>query len=152
MKIIHFLLRFWNFWPPFFFSGIKLIKRTKDYRHVIVKLKLRFWNANYVGTQYGGSMFSMADPIYMVMLIQNLGPEYVVWDKAATIRYLKPGRTDLTAEFNLSDDDLALITSTLQLQDKMEWNRKVQIKDKNGEIVAEVDKILSIKKRNKKTG
>ena len=140
------LFKIWNFWPPFFFSGIKILKVSNDYRQVIVKLKLRFWNANYVGTQYGGSMFSLADPFYMVMLIQNLGPKYTVWDKSAHITYLKPGRTDLTAEFTLTEDDLDAIRSKLEMQNSMEWRRKVEIKDANGIIVAEVDKVLYIKR------
>lgn len=138
---------FINFWPPFLFTGIKIVKRTKDYRHLIVKLKLRFWTANYVGTQYGGSMFSMTDPFYMLMLIKNLGHEYVVWDKAAKISYLKPGKTDLTAEFILTEEDLADIRKTVKEQGRMIWIRKVEIKDKNQEIVAEVEKVISIKLR-----
>lgn len=148
MTFKHSLFRFLaNFWPPFLFAGIKIVSLSKDYRHMVVKLKLRFWNANYVGTQYGGSMFSMADAFYMIMLIQNLGPNYVVWDKAATIRYLKPGRTDLFAEYQLSEEDLSTIRTTLQSTDKMEWTRKIEIKDTNNGVVAEVDKVISIKNK-----
>lgn len=139
--------RLWNYWPPFFFAGIALEKISPDYRHVCVKLKLRFWNSNYVGTQYGGSIFSMTDPFYMVMLIQNLGHEYIVWDKAAQIKYLKPGRTDLTAEFQFTEEDLQFIRSSVQKQGKLDWTRKVEVKDLNGVIVAEVDKVIQIKSR-----
>src|SRR5262249_56824530 len=99
------------------------------------------------GTQFGGSMYSMTDPFYMLMLIQNLGPDYTVWDKSAHISYLKPGRTDLTAEFILTDDDLAFIRTTLEKQNKMEWVRKVEIKDKNDQTVAVVDKVIYIRKK-----
>lgn len=142
------LLRFINLWPPFLFSGIKVTKRSKDYRSITVKLKLRFWNANYVGTQYGGAMFSMTDPFYMLMLILNLGPAYTVWDKSAKIRYLKPGRSDVTAEFQLTEEDLASIRTAVQQQGKIEWTRTIQIKDNKGDIIAEVDKVISIKKKN----
>lgn len=146
MDIRSYLFYIWNFWPPFFFSGIRILKKTKDFRHFYVKLKLRFWNANYVGTQYGGSIFSMADPFYMIMLLKNLGKEYIVWDKSSTIHYLKPGKTDLFADFTLSDEDIESIRKTVKEQNgKMEWKRKVEIKDQNGVIVAEVDKTLSIK-------
>jgi acyl-coenzyme A thioesterase PaaI-like protein len=141
------LLKFWNLWPPFLFSGIKIKKIAKDYREAYVKLKLRFWNCNYVGTTYGGAMFSMADPFYMLMLIKNLGPEYTVWDKAARIRYLKPGRTDLTAHFKITEEDLNSIRSLVEEQGKIEWTRTVEIKDKSGEVVAEVEKVISIKKK-----
>jgi len=148
MNYRNYLLHFWNFWPPFLFSGIKVIKKTKNLRHIISKLKLRFWSANFVGTQYGGSMFSMTDGFYMVMLIKNLGPDYVVWDKAATIRYLKLGKTDLTAEFMISEEDLVHIRKTIGEHGKMHWLKKVEIKDLHGDIVAEVDKTIYIKKKN----
>ena len=120
---------------------------TKDFRHIIARLKLRFWNANFVGTQYGGLIFSMTDPFYMIMLIQNLGEEYVVWDKSAHIKYIKPGRTDLTADFHLTEEDLKLIREHIQENGRMEWKRKVEIKDLQGDIVAEVEKVISIKKK-----
>lgn len=144
------IFKLWNFWFPFLGAGIKLNKVSDDLRFVQTKLKLRFWNQNYVGTQYGGSMFSMTDPIYMVMLIQNLGKEYIVWDKAASIRYLKPGKTDVTADFLLTDEILNNIRTTLQAQEKMDWNATVLIKDINGEIIAEVQKVLFIKKKRAK--
>lgn len=147
MNIKPYILPLMNLWPPFLFAGIKIVKISKDYRLFIVQLKLRFWNSNDVGTQYGGSMFSMSDPFYMMMLMKNLGPSYVVWDKSATIRYLKPGRSDLTTVFQITEEDLNNIRTTLQTQDKMEWNRKIEIKDADGVIVAEVDKVLSIKNK-----
>jgi hypothetical protein len=147
MRIKDRLLRFWNFWPPFLFSGIKVEKTTKDYRHIVVRLKLRFWNANFVGTQYGGLIFSMTDPFYMIMLIKNLGKSYVVWDKSAHIKYLRPGKTDLIAEFRLSEDELRQIRQHVQEHGKLEWTRTVEVKDLHGEIVAEVHKVISIKTR-----
>lgn len=141
------LFKFWNFWPPFFFSGIKIVNVSDDYLHVLVRLKLRFWNANYVGTQYGGLMFSMTDPFYMVMLIQNLGQEYIVWDKSACINYLKPGKTDVTAEFTLTNEDLSEIRRALETQSSMDWQRNVEVKDKNGVVVALVNKVIYIKKK-----
>lgn len=145
MHIRKLLLRVWNLWPPFFFSGIKIVKRAKDFRHFTVKLKLRFWNANYVGTQYGGSIFSMTDPFYMIMLMHNLGKDFVVWDKSATIRYIKPGKSDLWAEFNLTEKDLDEIRHTIENQGYMHWIRLIEIKDNHQEIVAEVEKVISIK-------
>lgn len=144
-KNIFFLL--WNLWPPFFGAGIRIKKVSADYRLVIIQLKLRFWNRNYVGTQYGGSMFSMTDPFFMVMLLQNLGREYIVWDKAASIRYLKPGKTNVTAEFILNDEILNHIRDSLKNQEKMDWQTTIQIKDEAGVVVAEVDKILYIRKK-----
>ncbi|CRX37678.1 DUF4442 domain-containing protein [Estrella lausannensis] len=138
----------WRFWPPFLFSGIRIERLDRDFRYARVRLKLRFWTANYVGTQFGGSLFSMTDPFYMLMLIKNLGPEYSIWDKSASISYVKPGRSDVLAEFTLSDDDLAAIVSALQTSDRLLWTRQIEIKDLEGEVVARVDKTVSIKKKN----
>ena len=142
-----YLLPFWSLWPPFLFSGIRVKILSKDFRHIRTTLKLRFYTANFVGTQFGGSLFAMTDPPYMIMLIKNLGPQYSIWDKSATIRYLKPGRTHVTAEFILTEDDLNEIRTQLQDKDRIIWERTVQIKDLNGEVVAEVDKVISIKKK-----
>ena len=147
MGIKKYLLRIWNFWPPFFGAGIKIKSQSADWRRVVVELKLRPWTANYVGTQFGGSMFAMTDAFYMVMLLHNLGSDYVVWDKSANIRFLKPGRTHLTAEFELDELTLSEIKETLSKQPKMDWVRKIQIKDLNGEVVAEVEKTIYIKKK-----
>lgn len=84
----------------------------------------------------------------MIMWIKNLGREYVVWDKAATIRFLKPGRTDLTAEFQLSDADVAEVKASILAQGRMDWVRKVVIYNSQGEIVAEVEKVISIQKKH----
>lgn len=138
----------WRFWPPFLFSGIRIEKLDPDFRFAKVKLKLRFWTANYMGTQFGGSLFSMTDPFYMLMLIKNLGSEYSIWDKSASISYIKPGRTDVIAEFTLSDEDIAAIVSSLEKSDRLLWTRQIEIKDLGGEVVARVDKTISIKKKS----
>ncbi len=144
------LFSLWRFWPPFLGAGISIHVLSDDLRHTQARLKLRFWNRNYVGTQYGGSLFSMTDAVYMVMMLQNLGSQYIVWDKAATIRYLKPGRTDVIADYVLTEEILNSIRKTLETQEKMDWTVKVEIKDKNGEVVAEVDKVLYIRKKKPK--
>jgi acyl-coenzyme A thioesterase PaaI-like protein len=144
------LFRLWSLWFPFLGAGIVVNETSDDLRFVQMKLKLRWWNRNYVGTQYGGSLFSMTDAIYMVMLLQNLGPGFIVWDKAATIRYLKPGKTEVTADFHVTDEILQEIRKTLETQEKMDWKMSIQIKDRNGEVIAEVDKVLYIRKKKPK--
>ena len=82
-----------NLWPPFLGAGIRVTHVAPDMKAIDVEMKLRWWNANYVGTHFGGSLFAMTDAFYMLMLMANLGRGYIVWDKAATIRYRKPGKT-----------------------------------------------------------
>lgn len=137
----------WNFWPPFFFTGIKIKTLSPDFRYACTRLKFRWWNANYVGTQFGGTIFAMSDAMFVVMLMNILGSDYVIWDKAATIHYLKPGRSDLTAEFAISEDDLSLIRSTVDQAGKCEWVKRVEIKDVSNTLIAEVDRVIHIRKR-----
>jgi acyl-coenzyme A thioesterase PaaI-like protein len=145
MNYRRFLLRLWNLWPPFFCTGIRVMKKSPDFREIKVRLKLRWWSANYFGTQYGGSIFSMTDPFYAIMLIKNLGPDYIIWDKAAHVRFITPGRTDLFADFVISEEDLQHIKQMIQEEGRARWTKKVEVKNTHGELVAEVERTLSIK-------
>lgn len=136
-----------NFWPPFWGAGIHIDRVSKDFHEVDVSLKLRFWNRNYVGTHYGGSLYSMTDPFYMLMLIQILGKGYIVWDKAATIRFKRPGVTKVHAQFRLTRQQVLGFTEELKTQNKIEPMLVVYIKDEEGNVIAEVDKTLYIKKK-----
>ena len=113
-------------------------------------MKLRRWNTNAVGTHYGGSLYSMVDPFYMLMLIQNLGREYIVWDKAATIRFRKPGRGTVTAKFRLTEVELADIRMKLETQEKYEPTFRAEVRDEAGELIAEVEKLIYIRKKQPK--
>ena len=141
-------LRRWiNFWPPFLGMGIRIKHIAPDMKAVDVETKLRFWNANYVGTHFGGSLFAMTDPFYMLMLMANLGRDYVVWDKAATIRYRKPGKGTVRAEFRLSDSQIDDIREKLKTLPKYEPVFSVEVKDETGVVIAEVEKLLHVKKK-----
>jgi acyl-coenzyme A thioesterase PaaI-like protein len=141
------LRRLVNLWPPYLGAGIRVTRMSGDMKEVDVEMRLHFWNANYVGTHFGGSLYSMTDPFYMLMLLTNLGPEYVVWDKASTIRYRKPGRGRVRAEFRLSEGQIEEIRETLRSQEKHEPVFRVEVRDEQGDVVAEVDKTLSVRRR-----
>ncbi len=136
-----------NLWPPLLGAGIRVKRLDRDWRAVDVEMKLRFWNSNYVGTHYGGSLYSMTDPFYMLMLIENLGPDYIVWDKAASIRFRKPGTGRMVAGFRLSEEQIEGIRQALQAQEKVEPAFLVEVKDDTGGVVAEVQKVLHIRRR-----
>jgi hypothetical protein len=140
------MLRLVNIWPPIAGAGIR-VRWGADMKSVDVEMKLRLWNRNFVGTHYGGSLYSMTDPFYMLMLIKNLGPGYVVWDKAASIRFRKPGKGTVRAEFRLTDAQLDEIREQLNTLPKFEPTYKVEVKDEAGEVVAEVEKVLHIRKK-----
>jgi hypothetical protein len=110
-------------------------------------MKLHWWNANYVNTHYGGSLYSMADPFYMLMLLENLGKGYIVWDKAASIRFRKPGKGTVSAQFRLTQSQLDALRAQLETHEKIEPTFTVQIRDTQGEVVAEVEKLLHIRRK-----
>ncbi len=138
-----------RFWPPFLGAGISVKKFSADYRHILVQMKMRFWNRNYVGTHYGGSLYSMTDPFYMLMLIELLGKGYIVWDKSSAIRYKIPAKGTVYAQFELSPEQIEKIRLELEHVTKLEPEFTVAITDKKGDIVAEVKKVLYIAKKNK---
>ncbi|HLV86589.1 MAG TPA: DUF4442 domain-containing protein [Candidatus Sulfotelmatobacter sp.] len=143
------LQRWINLWPPFLGAGIRVTHIASDVRSVDVQMKLRWWNANYVGTHFGGSLFAMTDAFYMLMLMANLGREYIVWDKAASIRYRKPGRGTVRAEFRLSEAQLDDIREKLKTLAKYEPVFRVEIKDMQGNLIAEVEKVLHVRKKDR---
>jgi len=136
-----------NLWPPFLGAGIRVKHIAPDMKSIDVEMKLRFWNANYVGTHFGGSLFAMTDAFYMLMLMANLDRDYIVWDKAASIRYRKPGKGTVCAEFRLSDDQLEDMREKLKTLAKYESVFQVEVKDEAGVVIAEVEKLLHVRKK-----
>ena len=138
---------FMNLWPPFLAAGIRVKRLDPDWKRIDVEMKLRLWNSNYVGTHYGGSLYSMTDPFYMLMLIENLGRDYIVWDKSASIRFRKPGKGTVAVTFQITDDDLAQICEALKTNEKFDRTFQAEIQDESGTVVAEVQKVLQIRKK-----
>jgi len=138
---------FLNLYPPFLGAGIRVKRLQPDWKAIDVEMKLLFWNSNYVGTHFGGSLYSMTDPFYMLMLIENLGRDYIVWDKSATIRFKKPGKGKMRAEFRLTDAQLDEIRDQLRTQDKIEPAFQVEVRDESGDLVTVVEKVLHVRKK-----
>ena len=139
-----------NLWPPFLGAGIRVRRLSSDWTEIDVEMKLRWWNRNYVGTHYGGSLYSMADPFFMVMLIENLGKDYIVWDKSATIRFKKPGRGTVSASFRLLGPQIREIKQALNSHEKQKIERvfTVEVKDESGSVVAQIEKLLHIRRKD----
>lgn len=148
VKNSHALRRWINLWPPFLGMGIRVLHIAPDMKAIDIEMRLRWWNANYVGTHFGGSLYAMTDAFYMLMLMSNLGHDYVVWDKAGSIRYRRPGRSTVRAEFRLSDGQLKDIREKLKTLPKYEPVFKVDVKDEQGTVIAEVEKMLHIRRRD----
>jgi hypothetical protein len=146
-----FLEKMINFYGPFVGAGVKMTNMTADFRNCDVEMDLTFYNRNYMGTQFGGSLYSMTDPWYMLMLIKNLGPEYIVWDKAATIQFKKPGRGKVFAKFRLTQEVIDEIKVQVEANVKMDKTFKVEIRDEDDKLIAEVDKVIYIRKKSEET-
>ncbi|MGE5322147.1 MAG: DUF4442 domain-containing protein, partial [Actinomycetota bacterium] len=140
-----------RFYPPYLGAGVRVTHVSDDFRTVKVEMPLRFYNKNYVGTHFGGSLYSMCDPFYMVMLINILGPDYIVWDKSATIRFKKPGKGLVKATFHISEARIAEIRAAADAQGKVEPQFQVVVTDSEDNVVAEVDKLLYVRRKNSLT-
>ncbi len=136
-----------NFWPCYRGTGARVTYIADDWKEVRIKLGLTWRTRNYVGSIFGGSLYAAVDPFYMIMLLKCLGPEYIVWDKAATIRFRKPGRSTLTATFKVDDTELDEIKSLLKTEPKLDRSYRVDLVDAKGVVHAEVDKIIHIRRR-----
>jgi acyl-coenzyme A thioesterase PaaI-like protein len=144
LKILKFGM---SLWPPFLGAGIKVKHITADFGEVVVSMKLRWYNRNYVGTHFGGSLAAMTDPFYMLMLIHILGSEYTVWDKTSTIDFIAPGRGTVTARFSLNDDQIAEIKNETASGNAYFPELSVDIVNESDEVVARVNKKLYVRKK-----
>lgn len=134
---------------PYVGAGVRVRELSEDFRHLRVEMKLRWYNTNYVGTHFGGSLYSMIDPFWMLLLMNNLGRDYIVWDKAAHIDFIKPGTGTVSATFTLTDEMLDAVRNATANGDKYlpEW--PVEIVDEQGDVVARVNKTLYIRKKKR---
>lgn len=138
-----------NIWPPFWGAGIRILRISDDFRTVDMKLKLRWWNKNANRTQYGGSIFSLTDPVYSLMLMGILGEEYYVWDKEASINFIKPGQSDLFAQFEITQAMLDEIYAVTRHGNKCFPEFIIHVKDAKGSVVSEVHRKLYVRKKPK---
>lgn len=141
------LFKLMKFWPPYLGAGISVDYIASNFDRIDVSMKLRFWNKNYVKTHFGGSLYSMTDPFYMLMLMEKLGRDYIVWDKAATINFKKPGKGKVFATFVLTDEQVNQIKADTLEKGKIYPEFVVNVTDEQGEIICVVTKTLYVKKK-----
>lgn len=143
----HRLLQLMSMYPPYLGAGIRVTSVTDDFQTIDVAMQLHTWNMNYVGTHFGGSLYTMCDPFYMIILLEKLGRDYIVWDKAATIQFKKPGRGRVTARFHVSAEQLEVVRATTAADGKCEPTFVVEVKDAEGDVIARVEKVLYVRRR-----
>ena len=144
-----FLLRIINLWPPYLGAGIRVTRISDDLKTYEVRMKLGWYNRNYVGTHFGGSLYSMCDPFFMLILTEALGRGYVVWDKAATVRFRRPGRGTVHATFHIPDEEIEAVRRAADEHGKTEPTFTAEVTDGAGEVIAEVEKLLYVRKKER---
>lgn len=138
-----------NFFPAYRGTGGRVVYIADDFREIRVKIPLSWRTRNYVGTIYGGSIYGAVDPIYMLMLIKILGRDYVVWDKAAKIRFKKPGKDTLYVDFRLSSEEIGEIKRLAENDKSIDRVYELKLKDKRGVVHAVIEKTLYISKKRR---
>jgi len=136
-----------NLWPPYLGAGVRVRRIAADFREIVVEMPLRMYNRNYFGSHFGGSLYAMTDPFFALMVLRNLPPRYMVWDKAAAIEFLAPGRSRMRATFRLEQDDLDRIVRMTANGDKHLHLFSVDVVDDEGLVVARVEKIVYVRQR-----
>jgi len=137
-----------RFFPAYRGTGGRVTYIADDWREVHVKIPLSLRTRNYVGTIYGGSMYGAVDPMYMLILIKALGRDYIVWDKAASIRFKRPGRTTLYATFSVDDEELEAIKDALTREPSVDRVYQVELTDAEGTVHAIVEKTIYIRRKD----
>lgn len=141
------LARIMSLYGPYLGAGVRVEVISKDFRYARVSMKLRWYNRNYVNTHFGGSLYSMTDPFFMLLIMNNLSKDYVVWDKAAEVDFIKPGKGKVSVEFALTDSMLDDIRTHTEQGEKYLPEYPVEVKDESGDVVARINKVLYIRKK-----
>lgn len=134
-----------NLWPPYVGAGIHVRSIAADWSEAVVELRNRLVNRNYVGTHFGGSLFAMTDPFYALLLMHRLGSRYLVWDQAARIEFLAPGRGTVTARFAMPEETVHAIRQQAESGAKVLPEFHCEIRDRAGTVIARVHKTLYVR-------
>lgn len=140
-------IKLMNFYPPYVGAGIRVKHISQDFMRAEIEMKLRWWNKNLVGTHFGGSLMSMSDPFYMLLLVQNLGRDYIVWDKATTIKFKKPGTGKVRCVFEITPEVVEQVKSEVRELGKKDYIFPLIITNEQDEVVCELEKTIYVRKK-----
>lgn len=133
-------------WPTYWWAGIKVREIKPDWSAARVELRLGLLNRNFFGSAFGGSLYAMTDPFFVLLMFGQLGRDYVVWDKAAQIRFIKPGLGTLSVDFSLPAAEVARIRALADDGQKVEPVYTAEIRDRSGALIASVEKTLYVRR------
>ena len=134
-----------NFYPPLLGAGIR--SRTIDELTIHVEMKLTALNRNIVGVHFGGSLYAMCDPWFMLIMMRALGPNYLVWDKAASIKFVSPGRGTVKTVFQITRERVNEIRAAADRGEKIEPIFSVDVLGEQGQVIAHVEKLLYVRRK-----
>lgn len=139
--------RLLNIYPPMRGAGIRVREISEDFRYARVLLRESPFNRNVAGVHFGGSLFAMTDPFWMLLLMRHVGHDHIIWDKAAEIDFRKPGRGTVSAEFALDPERIAELRQRAAGGEKvLEWF-STDVLDQNGDVVATVRKQIYLRRK-----
>ena len=135
-------------YPPYLGAGIRVRRVAPDLASFEVDMPLRFYNRNYFGTHFGGSLYAMCDPFFVLILVERLGKAYVVWDRSASIRFRRPGRGTVRAVFTIDDETVAAIRQRADEKGRTLEAFTVDVVDGDGKVVAQVEKVVHVRRKD----
>lgn len=138
-----------SIYAPYLGAGISVSKTNDDFTKIDVEMKMRWYNRNLVGTHFGGSLYSMCDPFYMFILLENLGKDYIVWDKAASIQFKKPGLKKVMASFEITKERIAEIKAYVDENEKGDFTFNTNVVNEQNEIIASVEKVVYVRRKTR---
>lgn len=139
-----------NLYPPYIGAGVKVEHISADWRELRVSMTLRWYNRNYVGTHFGGSLYSMVDPHLMLLLMRLLGKDYMVWDQSAQIEFIKASKKKVASIIKISDEDLAAIKRHTENGEKYFAEFLLELRDEDAELIARVGKVIYVRKKRQR--
>lgn len=145
------ILKLIQFWGPYLFSGIKVVYISKDLHEIKVRLKTSFWNSNYFGTHYGGSLFSMCDPFYVFIVLDKMSKEHIAWDKSSEIDFVKAVKEPVFASFKIESELIEKFKSDCLENFKIEPVFETDVVTASGEVVARIKKKIYIRRKDAKS-
>ena len=143
------VMKYFKYWPPYLASGISVKEFDLDEGYVVSQMKLSPWNANFFGTMFGGSLYSMCDPFYVFILAHQLGRDYYIWDIESNIKFLKATKKKVFARFEVTKSELLEIKSKADSGEKVHQVFETRIVDEEGVIIADLKKVIYIKAKKK---
>jgi hypothetical protein len=138
-----------SIYAPYLGAGISVSKTNDDFTKIDVEMKMRWYNRNLVGTHFGGSLYSMCDPFYMFILLENLGKDYIVWDKAASIQFKKPGLKKVMASFEITKERIAEIKAYVDENEKGDFTFNTNVVNEQNEVIASVEKVVYVRRKTR---